>query len=170
VDALDVRALRGDLGIEGELTNVTHIAGADGEESIWQPEWSPTGELVFASDRSGWWNRADPRRRSLGFTRRKRSSAIRGGCSGRARSRSLPMGASCARTARTGSRFGLLDPETAPPRLELGLDSCGGNAVRPCRRLRVVVVAGSSTVPNQVAVIDTLSAEVQILRSSSDLP
>jgi len=28
----------------------------DGEESIWQPEWSPTGDLVFASDRSGWWN------------------------------------------------------------------------------------------------------------------
>ena len=25
-------------------------------ESIWQPEWSPTGDLVFASDRSGWWN------------------------------------------------------------------------------------------------------------------
>ena len=33
-----------------------HVAGCDGEESIWQPEWSPTGDLVFASDRSGWWN------------------------------------------------------------------------------------------------------------------
>ena len=29
---------------------------ADGDESIWQPEWSPSGDLVFASDRSGWWN------------------------------------------------------------------------------------------------------------------
>jgi dipeptidyl aminopeptidase/acylaminoacyl peptidase len=25
-------------------------------ESIWQPEWSPGGELHFVSDRGGWWN------------------------------------------------------------------------------------------------------------------
>ncbi len=25
-------------------------------ESIFQPEWSPTGELYFVSDRTGWWN------------------------------------------------------------------------------------------------------------------
>ena len=33
--------------------DLEHVAGADGSESIWQPEWSPTGDLVFASDRSG---------------------------------------------------------------------------------------------------------------------
>ncbi|MEP7303068.1 MAG: prolyl oligopeptidase family serine peptidase [Caldimonas sp.] len=32
-----------------------HVAGGDAE-SIFQPEWSPAGELHFASDRSGWWN------------------------------------------------------------------------------------------------------------------
>jgi dipeptidyl aminopeptidase/acylaminoacyl peptidase len=32
------------------------IAGRDGEESIWQPTWAPDGSIVFASDRSGWWN------------------------------------------------------------------------------------------------------------------
>jgi dipeptidyl aminopeptidase/acylaminoacyl peptidase len=31
------------------------VAGGDGE-SIVQPEWAPDGSLVFASDRSGWWN------------------------------------------------------------------------------------------------------------------
>ena len=31
------------------------IAGG-GEESVVQPEWAPDGSLVFASDRSGWWN------------------------------------------------------------------------------------------------------------------
>ncbi|MCB1874366.1 MAG: S9 family peptidase [Chromatiales bacterium] len=31
------------------------VAGGNGE-SIFQPQWSPDGELVFASDRSGWWN------------------------------------------------------------------------------------------------------------------
>src|SRR5690606_25417227 len=31
------------------------IAGGR-EESIFQPEWSPAGDLVFVSDRTGWWN------------------------------------------------------------------------------------------------------------------
>jgi dipeptidyl aminopeptidase/acylaminoacyl peptidase len=26
------------------------------DESIWQPEWSPAGELHWVSDRTGWWN------------------------------------------------------------------------------------------------------------------
>jgi len=32
-----------------------HVAGGP-EESIFQPEWSPAGELHFVSDRTGWWN------------------------------------------------------------------------------------------------------------------
>ena len=39
----------------GRIENVEHVAGGDGE-SIFQPEWSPAGELFFVSDRSGWWN------------------------------------------------------------------------------------------------------------------
>jgi len=35
--------------------NRTVIAGGD-DESIVQPEWAPDGTLVFASDRTGWWN------------------------------------------------------------------------------------------------------------------
>jgi dipeptidyl aminopeptidase/acylaminoacyl peptidase len=31
------------------------VAGGP-QESIFQPEWSPTGELHFVSDRTGWWN------------------------------------------------------------------------------------------------------------------
>ena len=38
-----------------EPTDVVAVAGSD-EESIFQPEWSPDGGLVFASDRTGWWN------------------------------------------------------------------------------------------------------------------
>jgi dipeptidyl aminopeptidase/acylaminoacyl peptidase len=32
-----------------------HVAGGP-SESIFQPEWSPSGELHYVSDRSGWWN------------------------------------------------------------------------------------------------------------------
>lgn len=45
-----------DLASDGSLANKRHVAGRDGEESIWQPTWGPTGDLVFASDRTGWWN------------------------------------------------------------------------------------------------------------------
>jgi dipeptidyl aminopeptidase/acylaminoacyl peptidase len=67
--------LVGDLAADGTVTEVEHVAGSDGTESIWQPEWSPNGDLVFVSDRSGWWNL-------------ERSSAIRPGCSGCSRTRS----------------------------------------------------------------------------------
>jgi dipeptidyl aminopeptidase/acylaminoacyl peptidase len=40
---------------DGSLAEPAQIAGGV-EESIFQPEWSPDGELHFVSDRSGWWN------------------------------------------------------------------------------------------------------------------
>jgi hypothetical protein len=44
-----------DLAADGALSNERLVAGGV-DESIVQPEWSPAGELHFASDRSGWWN------------------------------------------------------------------------------------------------------------------
>ena len=40
---------------DGALAKAQRIAGSDGE-SIFQPQWSPMGELYFVSDHSGWWN------------------------------------------------------------------------------------------------------------------
>ena len=57
VDAVGrLRAPRRRPRADGSVANIEHVAGEDGVESIWQPEWSPAGDLVFASDRSGWWN------------------------------------------------------------------------------------------------------------------
>lgn len=44
-----------DMNNEGQLINEIIIAGST-TESIFQPQWSPTGELFFVSDRSNWWN------------------------------------------------------------------------------------------------------------------
>jgi dipeptidyl aminopeptidase/acylaminoacyl peptidase len=44
-----------DLGGDLSISSPRCVAGG-AEESIFQPEWSPTGELHFVSDRSGWWN------------------------------------------------------------------------------------------------------------------
>lgn len=45
-----------DIAPDGSLSAERLVAGRCGDESIWQPGWSPAGELHFASDRSGWWN------------------------------------------------------------------------------------------------------------------
>jgi dipeptidyl aminopeptidase/acylaminoacyl peptidase len=44
-----------DLTPDGRLRQQVHVAGGR-EESIFQPQWSPDGELHFVSDRTGWWN------------------------------------------------------------------------------------------------------------------
>jgi dipeptidyl aminopeptidase/acylaminoacyl peptidase len=44
-----------DVQADGSLSNHFRVAGGV-EESIFQPEWSPAGELYFVSDRTGWWN------------------------------------------------------------------------------------------------------------------
>jgi len=40
---------------DGTLGEAQLVAGGV-DESIFQPEWSPTGVLYFVSDRTGWWN------------------------------------------------------------------------------------------------------------------
>ena len=44
-----------DVKPDGSLGQAEKIAGGL-DESIYQPEWSPDGELYFSSDRTGWWN------------------------------------------------------------------------------------------------------------------
>lgn len=44
-----------DRAADGTLADARPVAGGP-TESIFQPEWSPTGILHFASDRTGWWN------------------------------------------------------------------------------------------------------------------
>jgi dipeptidyl aminopeptidase/acylaminoacyl peptidase len=44
-----------DVSDSGSLYNAQKVAGGL-TESIFQPEWSPTGQLYFVSDRTGWWN------------------------------------------------------------------------------------------------------------------
>lgn len=43
------------LAADGSVSEPELIAGGE-QESIYQPEWSPSGVLHFVSDRTGWWN------------------------------------------------------------------------------------------------------------------
>jgi dipeptidyl aminopeptidase/acylaminoacyl peptidase len=38
------------------LSNQRLVAGADGNEAIFQPQWSPDNQLFYVSDRNNWWN------------------------------------------------------------------------------------------------------------------
>jgi dipeptidyl aminopeptidase/acylaminoacyl peptidase/uncharacterized protein (DUF2132 family) len=44
-----------DVAADGSLGPAQAVAGG-ANESVFQPSWSPKGELHFVSDRSGWWN------------------------------------------------------------------------------------------------------------------
>ena len=46
---------RADLDSDGNPANPERVAGGRGE-AIFQPAWSPGGELCYVSDKSGWWN------------------------------------------------------------------------------------------------------------------
>jgi hypothetical protein len=50
------RLYLGEVAQNGAISKLDPIAGG-ATESIFQPEWSPDGaQIVFVSDRSGWWN------------------------------------------------------------------------------------------------------------------
>ncbi|WP_299592382.1 S9 family peptidase [uncultured Microbulbifer sp.] len=44
-----------ELDENGRIAKARQIAGG-GNESIFQPQWSPSGQLFYVSDRTNWWN------------------------------------------------------------------------------------------------------------------
>lgn len=159
-----------DLGVDGSLSGLTHVAGADGEEAIWQPEWSPSGDLVFASDRSGWWNlervRGDERsvlyeaEAEFGYpawTFGSRSFAFLG--DGRI---------ACAYDSDGFTSFGILEPETGVLEpLDIGLDALGGSPYVAADGSHVVLAAGAAAIPNRLVRIHVDSGRLEVLRESS---
>ena len=161
-----------DLAPDGSLTNVEHVAGKDGVESIWQPTWAASGDLVFASDRSGWWNlerirdgervALHPAKAEFGYpawTFGITSFAFLGD------DRIV-----CAYDSGGFTHFGVLNPETgALDALDLDLDSWGTPYVA-AEGVEAVIVAGSATVPHQVARIDVATGATETLRTSIESP
>jgi dipeptidyl aminopeptidase/acylaminoacyl peptidase len=44
-----------EIAPDGSLASRVHVAGS-ADESVFQPQWSPSGVLHFVSDRTNWWN------------------------------------------------------------------------------------------------------------------
>jgi len=161
-----------DLAADGAVSGIEHVAGADGAESIWQPEWSPDGALVFASDRSGWWNLEriqDGRRGAL-----HPLAAEFGYPAWSFGTRSFAFLADgrlvCAYDERGFTRFALLDPVSASfDELPLDLDSWSAPYLA-AEGATAIVVAGAATIPTRVERIDLATGRSETLRASLEPP
>ncbi len=156
------------LAEDGSVGGIEHVAGEDGVESIWQPEWSPAGNLVFASDRSGWWNLE--RIRDGERTALHPAEAEFGYPAWSFGTRSHAFLADgrivCGHDARGFTHFGILDPETGELEpLDLGLGSWGAPNI--CAEgTTVVVIAGAASLPTRVECVDLDTRRQETLRAS----
>jgi len=161
-----------DLAADGSLGEPEHVAGEDGRESIWQPEWSPSGDLVFASDRSGWWN----------------LERIRGGDRAVLRAAEAEFGYPawvfgmrsfgfladgrifCCYESEGRTTYALLDPESgALDELDLPYDTAAAVTVA-VDGPSALFIAGSATLPAQVVRLDVDTGSYDVLRSSAQVP
>ena len=157
----------------GALATPTLVAGRDGEESIWQPEWSPAGDLVFVSDRSGWWNLE--RVREGERTELHRAEAefgypawVFGGSS----YASLDDGSIvCAYEDDGRTWFGVLDPDGgALEPLDVPYDAWWSTPYLVADGSTAVFIAGSATIPSQLVAVDVAERKTTVLRTSLDVP
>jgi dipeptidyl aminopeptidase/acylaminoacyl peptidase len=162
-----------ELTPDGTLGEETLVAGRDGEESIWQPEWGPDGDLVFASDRRGWWNLERIRegeRTTLHMAEAEFGypAWVFGGSS----YAFLDNGSIvCAYDEDGRTWFAVLDPESgALEPLDLPYDAWWSTPYLVAEGSRVVFVAGSATIPSQLVALDLPGRETTVLRTSLDLP
>ncbi|MEO6567047.1 MAG: prolyl oligopeptidase family serine peptidase, partial [Casimicrobiaceae bacterium] len=156
-----------DIGVDGMLGAAQAVAGGPGE-SIFQPEWSPAGELHSVSDRTGWWN-----------LYRLRGAVVQPLC---------PMAAEfgepqwvfgmssygfagggrivCAYTQQGRAQLAVLDTETL--RLDPIATSFCAIASLQVGSDFAVFIGGSETAPEAVVRIDLASQQIKVLRSASN--
>ena len=159
-----------ELAGDGRLSGVRRVAGLVGEESIFQPTWSPGGDLHFASDRTGWWNlfaerdgdvqALSPADAEFGWPQWVFGMSAYG---------FLSDGRIACLWERDGlQHLAILDPVSGElidldvpytamaPRLDVEGD-------------RVVFVGGGPATPDEIVVLDVTARSMDVLRSSSSV-
>jgi len=162
-----------ELRPDGTLGEPEHVAGRDGEESIWQPEWSPGGDLVFASDRSGWWNleRIRDGERTVLHEAEAEFGYPAWIFGGRSFGFLGDGRIACVYDRDGRSVFAVLDPEAGELEgLDVPFDALRSTPYVAAEGDTVVVAAGSATTPNQVARIAVDTGMVDVLRRSAQVP
>ncbi len=160
-----------DIASDGSLSGERLVAGRDGEESIWQPGWSPTGELHFVSDRSGWWNLY---REHGGEQQPLHAESAEFGWPhwvfGGASYAFLADGRiACIYSADGVQHVGLLDGESGEL-IDLDLPySAIGYPEIVAEGERIVFIGGGPTIPDQVVSLDFSTRSIDVLRESDTL-
>ena len=142
-----------------------HVAGGP-EESIWQPDWSPAGDLHWVSDRDGWWNLYTRRRAAHPREGRPRPSAC-GSSAGPPTPSSTDGTVACVRTERAVERLCLLR-EGRLSELDLPYTTFGFPFVRS-RGDRLLFIAGAPDRGLELVTWSEADGE-RVLRPASDEP
>jgi dipeptidyl aminopeptidase/acylaminoacyl peptidase len=161
-----------DLAPDGSLGEPRLVAGKIGEESIWQPEWSPRDDLVFASDRNGWWNleRIRDGERQVLYEAEAEFGYPAWVFGGRSYAFLADGRIACAYDRDGRTHFAVLDPESGMLEgLELPYDAWRTPSL-VAEGSTIALVAGSATLPNQVARYDLASGRTDVLRVSAQVP
>jgi dipeptidyl aminopeptidase/acylaminoacyl peptidase len=160
-----------DLSADGSVSNARLVAGKLDGESIFQPEWSPAGDLHFVSDRSGWWNlyRQDgedtvarhPMDAEFGWPQWVFGEASYG---------FLADGRIACIYGQDGvQHVAMLDPGSGElVDLDLPYSAIGGPSMS-AEADRILFVGASPTLPPAIVQLDFASRAVEVLRASSDL-
>jgi dipeptidyl aminopeptidase/acylaminoacyl peptidase len=156
-----------DLASDGSVLNAEHVAGADGEESIVQPEWSPSGSLHFVSDRSGWWNlyRLDGDATPLYPADIEFAGPL--WLFGASNFAFLDDGRIACQFERDGNgHLGILDPGSGEL-LDLDLPHTAFDYPwLHAEGSQIVFIGGAPTIPPQIVSVDFASRGVEVLRES----
>jgi dipeptidyl aminopeptidase/acylaminoacyl peptidase len=155
----------GEIGADGTIAGAHCVAGGL-NESIFQPEWSPEGELYFVSDRNGWWNlyrlnRSEveplcPRAAEFGFPEWVFGMSSYGFVS--------PNRLVCSFIERDKSNLAILNTDS----LELEQLECPYSDIQYLKAgdNKIVFRGGSATAPAAIVQLDLASMKCQVLRQS----
>ncbi len=156
-----------DLHPDGSLQAPRHVAGG-ADVSVFQPEWSPDGQLHFVSDQSGWWNlyRLDNGKAVPLYPMDAEFGAPQWTCGQRLYGFESSSRIICAYTQRGFWHLGRLDlAQRRLERFELPYTTFDDVHVQ---RSRIVCTAGSPSDPTAIIQIDADSQAITVLRRSVD--
>jgi dipeptidyl aminopeptidase/acylaminoacyl peptidase len=158
-----------ELRPEGGLGEARLVAGGPAE-SIFQPEWSPGGELHFVSDRTGWWNLYRERDGAVdALTAEEAEFGYPQWLFGASTYAFLPDGAiACLRCRRAEERLCLLAPGSSRPvELDLPYTSFGYPSLRS-EGGKLVFVAASPDREEAVVSLERPGGRPVPLKSASE--
>ena len=159
-----------EIADDHSLRSVRQVAGRAGEESIFQPAWSPAGDLHFVSDRTGWWNlyrergghveALHPAHSEFGWPQWLFGMTSYG---------FLDDGRIACLWERDGvQHLAILDPESNEL-VDLDIPHTAMWPELDVEGDRVAFVGGGPSMPDQVVLLDVTARSVDVLRSSSSV-